>query len=90
MNKSKKGSGISGLRRLITIDTLPSPDTKRWVPSRKAIVVNAVLGGLISLEAVLDRYRMTEREFRIWEHGLEDAGTQGLRITKYQQRKRRI
>ena len=54
MSSSKKGLG--GL----SIDDLPSPDTKRWVPSRKAIVIYAVRGGLMPLKAVLSRYHMTE------------------------------
>ena len=29
---------------------LPSPDTKRWVTRRKAVIVNAVRTGVISLE----------------------------------------
>ena len=29
---------------------LPSPETKRWVPARKAVIVNAVRCGAISLE----------------------------------------
>jgi hypothetical protein len=36
--------------RLLTIADLPLPDTKRWVIRRKAEVVAAVRGGLLSLE----------------------------------------
>lgn len=90
MSKRERNSIVKKLNtRSITMDDLPSPDTKRWVPNRKAIVVIAVRSGLISLEAVLNRYRMTEREFQIWEHGLNDAGTEGLKTTKFQKRKRR-
>ena len=31
---------------------LPPPDTKRWVTRRKAVIVNAVRTGVISLEEV--------------------------------------
>lgn len=31
---------------------LPPPDTKRWVTRRKAVIVNAVRAGVISLEEV--------------------------------------
>lgn len=34
----------------------------RWVPSRKAIVVAAVRGGLISLDEACARYRLTTEE----------------------------
>ena len=32
---------------------LPPPDTKRWVPRRKAAVVDAVRSGVIGLEVML-------------------------------------
>jgi hypothetical protein len=88
MNRSERGPVVRDLRGLpITIDDLPDSKTRRWVPSRKAIVVNAVRGGLITLEAVLERYSMTEVEFRIWERGLQEAGAEGLKLTKFQNRK---
>ena len=34
----------------LTLDDLPAPDTKRWVIRRKAEVVAAVRGGLLSLD----------------------------------------
>jgi hypothetical protein len=40
--------GIGGRR--LTLANLPLPDTKRWVIRRKAEVVAAVGGGLLSLE----------------------------------------
>ena len=33
-----------------SLPELPAPDTKRWVARRKAVVVNAVRSGAISLE----------------------------------------
>jgi hypothetical protein len=35
---------------------LPPPNTQRWVARRKAVVVNAVRSGVISLEEVCRRY----------------------------------
>jgi len=40
----------------LTIRDLPPPNTGRWVIRRKAEVVAAVRGGLISLEDALARY----------------------------------
>ena len=37
---------------------LPPPDTKRWVTRRKAVIVNAVRTGVISLEEVCRRYEL--------------------------------
>ena len=39
----------------LTMADLPPPDTKRWVIRRKAEVVAAVRGGLLSLEEACSR-----------------------------------
>jgi Protein of unknown function (DUF1153) len=39
---------------------LPPADTRRWVASRKAVVVRAVVYGLISEKEALDRYALSE------------------------------
>lgn len=67
---------------------LPPAGTVRWTPNRKAIVVRAVRGGLVSIQEILDRYHMTEREFLIWESGLKDDGITGLKVTHFQRRRR--
>ncbi len=41
----------------LTIADLPAPGTKRWVIRRKAEVVAAVRGGLLSLEEACSRSR---------------------------------
>ena len=43
----------------LTIADLPTPGTKRWVIRRKAEVVAAVRGGLLSLEEACSRYTLT-------------------------------
>jgi len=40
---------------------LPPPETKRWVPRRKAVIVDAVRCGAISLEEVCRRYQLSVR-----------------------------
>ena len=45
----------------LTIADLPAPGTKRWVIRRKAEVVAAVRGGLLSLEEACSRYTLTSR-----------------------------
>ena len=47
----------------LTIADLPAPGTKRWVIRRKAEVVAAVRGGLLSLEEACSRYTLTVDEF---------------------------
>ena len=54
----------------LTIADLPPPGTKRWVIRRKAEVVAAVGGGLLSLEQACSRYTLTVDEFLVWQHQL--------------------
>jgi hypothetical protein len=63
---------------------LPPPDTKRWVPRRKAVIVNAVGNGTISLEEVCRRYELSVEEFLIWQRAIETHGVPGLRVTRVQ------
>ena len=42
---------------------LPEPNTGRWVASRKAAVVRAVIAGLIKREDALDLYDISDEEY---------------------------
>jgi hypothetical protein len=68
----------------LTMADLPSPKTKRWVPRRKAEVVAAVRGGLLSLEDACKRYSLSMDEFLIWQRQIDRHGLPGLRATKVQ------
>lgn len=70
---------------LMTRHDLPAPDIKRWVSRRKAEVVLAVEGGLLSMEEACRRYSLTVEEFVSWEHGLERHGLNGLKASRAQQ-----
>ncbi|HLS18745.1 MAG TPA: DUF1153 domain-containing protein [Paracoccaceae bacterium] len=61
---------------------LPPPDTRRWVPRRKARIVAAVEGGLISREIALQRYGLTPEEYDSWRFALRRFGMRGLCVTK--------
>ena len=69
----------------LTIADLPAPGTKRWVIRRKAEVVAAVRGGLLSLEEACRRYTLTVDEFVAWQQSIERHGLAGLRTTRIQQ-----
>lgn len=69
----------------LTIDDLPPPTTKRWVIRRKAEVVIAVRGGLISLEDACNRYTLSVEEFLSWQRAIDRNGLPGLRVTRVQQ-----
>ena len=68
----------------MAVDDLPPPETKRWVIRRKAEVVAAVRGGLISLEEACKRYTLTIEEFLSWQRLMESHGMRGLRATRIQ------
>ena len=71
------GSGVS-------LDSLPSPETKRWVIRRKAEVVAAVRAGLLSLEEACQRYTLSVEEFLSWQRLVDSHGLPGLRVTRLQ------
>jgi len=68
----------------LTLGSLPRQGETRWVARRKAEVVAAVDGGLITLEEALERYQLSLEEFNGWRATLQRAGIPGLRITQAQ------
>jgi hypothetical protein len=82
--KIKPASVIGPLGELLTVDTLPPPSTTRWVVRRKAEVVAAVNGGLLSVDEVCDRYTLTLEEFASWQRAVDRSGMPGLRVTRIQ------
>ncbi len=69
----------------LTIKDLPPTNTKRWVIRRKAEVVAAVRGGLLTLEEACARYTLTLEEFLAWQKAIDQFGMPGLRATRLQQ-----
>jgi hypothetical protein len=68
----------------LTIADLPPQGTHRWVIRRKAEVVAAVRGGLLSLEEACQRYTLTTEEFLSWQMSIDQHGLAGLRTTRIQ------
>jgi hypothetical protein len=66
---------------------LPPPAVRRWVPRRKARVVAAVEGGLISRDEACSRYAISHEEFEDWKSGLSSHGLRGLCVTKINRRR---
>lgn len=66
----------------LTIADLPPPGTTRWVARRKAEVVAAVRGGLLSLEEACKRYALTVEEYLSWQRSIDKYGLKGLRTTR--------
>jgi hypothetical protein len=69
----------------LTLADLPPPNTGRWVIRRKAEVVAAVRGGLLTLDEALERYCLTAEEFLAWQQSIDRHGMAGLRTTRLQQ-----
>ena len=65
-------------------NALPAPDTKRWVARRKAVVVDAVRSGALSLDEACRRYQLSAEEFHAWQKAIDAHGVAGLRVTRLQ------
>jgi hypothetical protein len=66
------------------IESLPPPNTKRWVIRRKAEVVAGVRNGIITLDEACGRYKLSIEEFLSWQRLIEQHGLAGLRATRIQ------
>jgi hypothetical protein len=77
--------GPTGLR--LTLEDLPAPLTERWVARRKAEVVAAVRGGLLSVEDACLRYSLSLDEFLSWQSSIDQHGLAGLRATGRKRRR---
>lgn len=86
--KSKFVFGPDGAT--LTLPDLPPPDTRRWVCRKKAQVVAAVRGGLLTLGEACERYALSIEEFLSWERAIEQHGLEGLRITHAQEYRHRL
>ena len=82
--KIRPGKVIGPLGEQLTLESLPPPSTTRWVVRRKAEVVAAVNGGLLSVDEVCDRYGLTVEEFAGWQRAIDRSGMPGLRVTRIQ------
>ncbi|MBL4790047.1 MAG: DUF1153 domain-containing protein [Kordiimonadaceae bacterium] len=89
MQKTKQSSLVNGqiigpTGRPLTLADLPSANTQRWVIRRKAEVVAAVQGGLLTLEDACKRYSLSVEEFLSWQQAINENGMPGLRATRVQ------
>ena len=70
--------------RTLRLADLPKRNTARWVTRRKAEVVAAVQGGLLSLDEACERYSLSIEEFLSWQDAIARHGMEGLRATHVQ------
>lgn len=64
---------------------LPPTDTRRWVASRKALVVRAITAGLISSSEAQEIYGLSEEELGSWMAAVTRFGEQALHATRLKQ-----
>ena len=69
---------------ILTRADLPNPETRRWVASRKAIVVKAVKHGLLTESEAKERYSLSDEEYSLWVEAIEKHGEKALRVTTIQ------
>ena len=65
----------------LTEADLPPKGTDRWVPRRKAEVVAAVRGGLLTFDEACTRYSLSTEEFLAWQESVDRDGLRALRTT---------
>ncbi|MEE4453179.1 DUF1153 domain-containing protein [Novosphingobium resinovorum] len=83
--KTDRPAVITGpLGEPMSIESLPPPNTSRWVVRRKAEVVAAVNGGLLTIAEACERYDLTLEELASWQRSIEREGMAGLRATRVQ------
>ena len=66
---------------VLTPLNLPPATTVRWVARRKAEVIAAVHGGLLSMAEACRRYNLSSEEFLEWERHYKQHGMEGLRAS---------
>jgi hypothetical protein len=74
-NQKIRAAQVMGpLGEPLTLESLPSQDTRHRVIRRKAEVVAAVGGGLLSIEEACERYDLSLDEFMLWRRAVERSG----------------
>ena len=80
---------IGPLGEPLTLETLPCRNEVRWVARRKAEVVAAVAGGLLTIDEACSLYSLSLQEFTSWQRAVDRSGMPGLRVTRTQQYRNR-
>jgi len=75
---------IGPVCEMLTMESMPAPDFNRWTPHRKAEVVAAMVGGLLTLNEACSRYSLGIEELTGWQRAVNRSGIPGLRVTRLQ------
>ncbi len=81
-----KPNGLVGpCGETLTLDNLPAADTtRRWTMQRKAQVITAIRGSLITKEEACERCGISAEELSSWETLLDRHGLSALQTTTLQ------
>jgi len=82
--KIRPAQVIGPLGEPLTPETLPPANTPRWTERRKAEVVAAVAGGLLTFDEACERYSLSIEEFTSWQRSVDRSGMLGLRVARIQ------
>src|SRR5579871_3956505 len=74
---------VNGPCGFLSETELPAPGRIRWTPRRKAEVVLAVNGDVLTAEEAFLRYDLTAEELASWTNAYQRSGVRGLRATRY-------
>ena len=66
---------------VLTVADLPPKNLKRWVARRKAEVIAAVKGGLLTMPEACHRYGLSVEEYLEWQRHYEAQGLEGLQAS---------
>ena len=80
--KIRPAQVIGPLGEPLTLDSPAAASTTRWVVRRKAEVVAAVAGGLLTVDEACERYTLSLEEFTSWQRAVDRSGMPGLRVTR--------
>lgn len=70
--------------QIMTRADLPDTGTRRWVASRKAAVVRAIRGGLITRDEAKEMYAISDEELESWTSAVRRHGETALKSTRLQ------
>ncbi|MEM9013268.1 MAG: DUF1153 domain-containing protein [Pseudomonadota bacterium] len=85
VRKSRGAIAVAGPDgEIVTRSDLPPRDIGRWVARRKAIVVAAVEGGMLTREEACEMYGLSDEELTTWVEAVRSHGTRALRVTSMQ------
>ena len=69
---------IGPLGNVLTLESLPQPNTLRWSKRRKCELLAAIEAGLLSRSDACSLYRLSVDEIVAWRHALTRFGIEGL------------